>query len=148
MPYSHEGRCHCGAIAIVLRTTRPPEDQVLGACQCGFCRKHNARAFSDPRSSVTITVHEPEQLQRYAFGLRTAKAVICRRCGVYVAMVLTEEERAWSTINIDVLDERASFTRPAEARDFSAEDVALRTARRKARWSPTTLVNWPKRSVA
>jgi hypothetical protein len=64
MRYSHEGRCHCGAIAIVLRTTRPTEDQVLGACQCGFCRKHNARAFSDPRASVTIAVHEPEQLQR------------------------------------------------------------------------------------
>jgi hypothetical protein len=148
MRYSHEGRCHCGAIAIVLRTTRPAEDQVLGACQCGFCRKHNARAFSDPRASVTIAVHEPEQLQRYAFGLRTAEALICRRCGVYVAMVLTDGDRAWSTINIDVLDERLSFNRPAEARDFSAEDVASRTARRKERWCPTTLVNWPERSTA
>ena len=119
----------------------------MGACQCGFCRKHNARAFSDPRARVTITAREPEQMQRYAFGLRTAEAIVCRRCGVYVAMVLTEGEHAWSTINVDVLDERASFTRPAEPRDFSAEDVSSRTARRKARWSPTTLVNWPEPST-
>jgi hypothetical protein len=118
----------------------------LGACQCGFCRKHNARAFSDPNASVTLTVHEPEHLQRYSFGLRTAEALVCRRCGVYVAMVLTEGDRAWSTINIDALEERALFTRPAEARDFSAEDIASRTARRKARWIPTTLVNWPQPS--
>ena len=73
---------------------------------------------------MTITAHEPEQLQRYAFGLRTAEAVVCRRCGVYVAMVLTEGERAWSTINIDAIDGRALLARPAEPRDFSAEDVS------------------------
>lgn len=148
MRYSHEGRCHCGAIAIVLQTTRPPEEQVLGACQCGFCRKHNARAFSDPNASVILTVHAPEHLQRYSFGLRTAEAVICRKCGVYVAMILTEGQRAWSTINIDALEDRGSFTRQAEARDFSAEDVASRIARRKARWCSTTLVNWPERQIA
>lgn len=148
MPYSHAGGCHCGAIAIALRTSRPLEEQVLGACQCAFCRKHNARAFSDPQASVTITLHEPKLLQRYSFGLRTAEAVVCRRCGVYVAMVLAEGDRAWSTINVDALDERASFTRPAEPRDFSAEDAASRTRRRKARWCPTTLANWPERSMA
>jgi hypothetical protein len=148
MAYSHEGSCHCGAIGITLRTTRPPHDQVLGACQCGFCRKHNARAFSDPGASVTLVAREPEHVELYSFGLRTAEAVICRRCGVYAAMVLIEGDRAWSTINVDALNERASFTRPAEPRDFSAEDAAGRTARRKARWSPTTLVGWPERSDA
>jgi hypothetical protein len=144
MDYSHEGGCHCGAIGITLRTTRCPHDQVLGACQCGFCRKHNARAFSDPDARVTLVAHEPEHLQRYSFGLQTAEAVICRRCGVYVAMVLIEEDRAWSTVNIDALKERALFTRPVEPRDFTAEDAVGRTARRKARWSPTTLVDWPE----
>jgi hypothetical protein len=123
----------------------PPHNQVLGACQCGFCRKHDARAFSDPDASVTLIAREPEHLERYSFGLHTAESVVCRKCGVYVAMVLIAEDRAWSTINIDTMDDRASFTRAAEPRDFSAEDVAGRTARRKARWSPTTLVDWPKR---
>jgi hypothetical protein len=148
MPYRHQGSCHCGAIGITLRTSRPPDEQVLGACQCGFCRKHNARAFSDPNASVTLVAHQPADVQLYSFGLHTAESVICRRCGVYMAMVLREADRAWSTLNIDVLDERALFTQQAEPRDFSAEDADGRIARRKARWSPTTLVNWPKQSEA
>jgi hypothetical protein len=37
----HKGSCHCGAIEIELETDRLPKDQVVGACQCSFCRKHN-----------------------------------------------------------------------------------------------------------
>src|SRR5277367_2301194 len=137
------GQCHCGAIRVALESDRPPESQVLGACQCSFCRKHNARAFSDPRAHVTLTAVEPKQLQRYAFGLITAEQIICRRCGVYVAMTLSEADRVWSVINVDTLDDRALFTRAAEPRDYDAEDREGRIARRKARWCPTTLVGWP-----
>jgi hypothetical protein len=137
------GQCHCGAIHVELATERPPEQQILGACQCSFCRKHNARALSDAKAHVTLTAADPPALQRYAFGLRTAEQIICRRCGVYVAMTLAEEERVWSVINVDALDDRALFSRPPEPRDYSAEDRAGRIARRKARWCPTTLVGWP-----
>lgn len=139
----HSGSCHCGAIGLELETGRPPDEQVLGACQCTFCRKHNARAFSDPASHVTLTAHAPDQLQRYTFGLNTSEQIVCRRCGVYVAMILADAGKVWSVINIDALDDRARFTRPAEPRDFSAEDHAARIERRKTRWTPTTLVDWP-----
>jgi hypothetical protein len=138
-----KGQCHCGAIGVALMSDRPPAEQALGACQCSFCRKHNARAFSDPKARVTLTAADPDELQRYRFGLRTSEQIICRRCGVYVAMTLIEGDRVWSVINVDVLDDRALFTRPPEPRDFSAEDGESRTARRKARWCPTTLVGWP-----
>jgi hypothetical protein len=138
-----KGQCHCGAIRLELTSDRPPEEQTLGACQCSFCRKHNARAFSDPKAQVTLAAIDPAQVQRYAFGLRTSDQIICRRCGVYVAMTLTEGERVWSVINVDTLEDRARFSRPAEPRDFSAEDREGRIARRKARWCPTTLVDWP-----
>ena len=137
------GQCHCGAIRVELQSDRPPESQVLGACQCSFCRKHNARAFSDPRAHVTLTAVDPKQLQRYAFGLRTADQIICRRCGVYVAMTLLDAERVWSVINVDTLDDRALFTCAPEPRDYDAEDREGRIARRKARWCPTSLVDWP-----
>ena len=140
---NHKGSCHCGAIRIELRTERPPQQQVIGACQCSFCRKHNARAFSDPKASVTLTAHEPEHLQRYQFGLKTSDQIICGRCGVYVAMILVEADRVLSVINIDALDDRALFTREPEPRDYSAEDRAERIERRKARWTPTTLIGWP-----
>ena len=138
----YKGSCHCGSIEVELHTGRPPGEQVLGACQCSFCRKHNARTFSDPRARVTLTARDPDQLQRYAFGLHTSEQIICRRCGVYVAMLLTEGDRRWSVLNIDVLDDRALFTSQAEPRDYSAEDREARIERRKARWCPTTTVGW------
>jgi hypothetical protein len=139
----YRGRCHCGAIGVQLKSDRPPGDQVLGACQCSFCRKHNARAFSDANAHVTLTAADPQQLQRYTFGLKTSEQIICRRCGVYVAMTLADGDRVWSVINIDALDDRALFTREPELRDFDAEDQEGRIARRKARWTPTTLIGWP-----
>ncbi len=139
----HSGSCHCGAIGVDLETDGEPREQVIGACQCSFCRKHNARAFSDPRARVTLTAHEPTELQRYTFGLNTSKQIICRRCGVYVAMILTEDGRAWSVINIDTLDNRALFSQPAKLRDYSSEDRIGRIERRKGQWTPTTLVGWP-----
>jgi hypothetical protein len=141
-----QGQCHCGAIRVELTSERPPEQQALGACQCSFCRKHNARALSDPQAQVTLTAADPQALQRYSFGLRTSEQIICRRCGVYVAMTLAEAERVWSVINVDALDDRALFSRTPEPRDYSAEDRDGRIARRKGRWCPTALVGWPEPS--
>ena|ERR1700761_4661460 len=98
-------------------------------------------------AQVTLTAADPLALQRYAFGLRASEQIICRCCGVYVAMTLTDEERVWSVVNVDSLNDRALFSRTPEPRDYSAEDRASRIARRKARWCPTTLVGWPAPST-
>src|ERR687887_204669 len=66
------GQCHCGAIRVELTTDRQPSDQVLGACQCSFCRKHNARAFSDPKAHVTLMAADP--LDDRALFTRTPEA--------------------------------------------------------------------------
>ncbi len=129
----YKGQCHCGALRIELVSDRSPGEQILGACQCSFCRKHNARAFSDPKARVTIIASEFAQLQRYTFGLGTSEQILCRRCGVYVAMTLVERDRAWSVINVDALDDRALFARTPEPRDYSSESREERIARRKAR---------------
>ena len=136
----HSGSCHCGAIRVELRSERQPQQQVIGACQCSFCRKHNARAFSDPNAFVTLTAHE---LRRYEFGLKTSEQIICGRCGVYVAMTMIDADRVLSVINIDALDDRALFNREPQPRDYRAEDRAGRIERRKARWTPTALIGWP-----
>lgn len=139
---THTGACHCGAIAVTLEAVRPPEEQILGRCQCSFCRKHNARTFSDPKARLEIALREPAQLNLYAFGLKTARQVLCRRCGVYVAMVLSDSGRHWSVLNVDILDTRADFPHPGDPRDYDHEDVTTRIARRRARWTPTTLQGW------
>jgi hypothetical protein len=86
---------------------------------------------------------EPEWLQRYTFGLKTSEQIICQRCGVYVAMTLSEGEHVWSVLNVDTLDDRALFTLEPTMHDYSAEDREKRIARRKARWCPTRLAGWP-----
>jgi hypothetical protein len=93
---------------------------------------------------VKLTAANPRQLQRYSFGLKTSDQVICRQCGVYVAMTMTDGSQVWSVINVGTLDDRALFTRVLEPRDYSAEDREERIARRKARWCATTLVGWPE----
>jgi hypothetical protein len=122
-----------GSLSLRCHSCRQPGEQVLGACQCSFCRKHNARAFSDPKAHVTLTAADPQHLQRYSFGLKTSDQIICRRCGVYVAMTLTVGGRVWSVVNVDTLDDCPLFTRTPDARDDSAEDREGRMARRKAR---------------
>jgi hypothetical protein len=120
----YRGQCHCGAIGVQLISDTLPGDQILGACQCSFCRKHNARAFSDPRAQVTLTAADREQLQLYTFDLKTSKQLICRQCGVYVAMILADGDQVLGVLNIDTLDDRALFTSEPQARDYSAEGSA------------------------
>jgi len=78
------GRCHCGNLELALETSLRPEELSLRADTCSFCRRHGARTTSDPSGHVVITVHHPEQLLRYRFGLRTADFLVCTRCGIYV----------------------------------------------------------------
>ncbi len=54
MTHRLNGACHCGAIGLELTLPRPPEEEVVGACQCSFCRKHNARTVSDPKAQARL----------------------------------------------------------------------------------------------
>jgi len=135
----HTGRCHCGAVAVSYESAVPPEETELRACQCGFCRRHGSVAASDPAGRLVVTA-APADLLRYRFGLQTAEYLLCRHCGVYLAAVMQEDERAWSVVIVNVLDQRRRFARVPRPVDYDAEDVAARRQRRRERWTPTQLV--------
>jgi hypothetical protein len=132
------GRCHCGNVELELTTEHELASLPLRACDCGFCRRHGARTTTDPRGSVRIVAHEPAALVRYRFGLATADMLVCGRCGVYVAGVLEADGRAWATVNAN------TFVPPlagvATAVSYGSEDADARIARRRASWTPCTLV--------
>ena len=134
----HRGSCHCGALRLSYRSALPPAETEVRACQCSFCRRHGSRAISDPGGAVTIEAEE-QSLNRYRFGLGTADYFLCTRCGVYVAAVMSEGERAWSVVIVNALDDAERFTRPAQPMVYDAEDEAARRARRRAKWTPTTV---------
>ena len=135
------GQCHCGNLSYELDTQIAASDIKARACDCGFCRIHAARNWSDPNGSAAIEVRNPQQLQRYLFALATAEFFICRVCGAYLGAVLSAADGIWSTVNLrlsdlpDVSEENASY---------GSEGKGERISRRKTVWTPTQLVGLPE----
>ncbi len=139
MTHVLQGGCHCGNIGISYRTGVSPAATKVRACQCSFCRKHAARAVSDPDGHAEISVRDPAALRRYRFGLGIAEFFICKRCGVYVAAVMTEGDQSFATVIVNALDAHERFSQPATPADYDTEDATARRRRRRTRWTPATV---------
>jgi hypothetical protein len=137
MDYS--GGCHCGNIHVRLRLTKPPEDNLLRACTCSFCRSHNPRMLSDPAGSFEVRAGDWSLVERYRFGTGTSDFIICRRCGVFIAAITELSEGARAVVNVNCLDDRGRFTSVPTMHDFEGETVDNRSSRRAANWMPAVL---------
>jgi len=135
---AYEGRCHCGAIGFVYRTALKGERWSVRACQCSFCRLHDALSTSDPQGGLAFEAREPELLQRYRFGGRTADFLICRRCGVYVGAQMTADGRVSGIINVHALRTPPSGLPTPVAMSYEGEGASERLERRSQRWTPMT----------
>jgi hypothetical protein len=82
----HAGGCHCGALRLEFSATRPLSSCVARACDCDFCSRHRAAWVSDPAGQLRIRA-EDVQLQRYRQGSAQAEFLLCRECGVLVAVI-------------------------------------------------------------
>ena len=136
----YAGGCHCGALRVALKTSRPAAELPLRRCACSFCRKHGAITVTDPGGRLEIRIAEVAEAVRYRFGLRTADFLVCGRCGIYVAAVLATEAGAVSTLNVNVLDARDDFAQPPESVSYDEETPHERRRRRAERWTLTTIV--------
>ena len=130
------GGCHCGNLSFVFEASAPLETLGLRADMCSFCRAHGARNTSDPHGPMRIRVRDGAQLERYRFALKTADFLICKTCGVYIGALLEEDGMGWFTVNVNAFKEKPAVDFPVVPRDFDAEDVPSRTARRKRTWTP------------
>ena len=90
---SWEGRCHCGAIGFTYRTALPGGRWSIRACQCSFCRLHDALSTSDPGGGLDFEIGEPELLQLYRFGGRTADFLIQQKLLLVMNFLLPQEEK-------------------------------------------------------
>ena len=132
------GRCHCGNLEVDFSTAVAPEDAAVRACQCSFCRKHDARAISDPAGAIEITAHDPDLLERYQFGFKALEFLFCRKCGVYVSAYRQDADDAFANVMVNVLDDRTRFPQPAPV-DLDGETKVDKANRHRARWTPATL---------
>jgi hypothetical protein len=132
----YEGRCHCEAIGFTYRTALPGDRWSIRACQCTFCRLHDALSTSDPQGGLEFSIRDSGQLQHYRFGGRTADFLLCRRCGVYVGAQMIAGDRALGIINVHALRESPPGRPPAVAMSYDGESTSERQERRMQRWTP------------
>ena len=140
MSHLFKGGCHCGNVELTFATDQPPEELPIRACQCSFCTRHGARTATDRKGRLEIRVGFPSELNRYQFGLRTSEFLVCKRCGVYLAAVLTTPEgNCYATVNVNSLEAYRRFTQPPLAVDYEGENAERRIARRKENWTPAVV---------
>ncbi|MBI2749844.1 MAG: gamma-glutamylcyclotransferase [Burkholderiales bacterium] len=97
--YGLTGQCHCGNIHVAMQLTREPTSYAPRACDCDFCRQHGAAYLSDPQGKLAIQIRDSDGVSRYRQGSGTAEFVLCRHCGVLVAVTCLEDGHLYAAVN-------------------------------------------------
>jgi len=139
---TYAGRCHCGSIGYGYSTAMSPEEWSIRACQCAFCRAHDALSTSDPQGRIAFSVSELSQLQRYRFALRTADFLLCRNCGVYIGAVIETASGRFGIVNTRSLTPVPENIAAVAPISYDSEDTSERVSRREERWTPVSDVPW------
>lgn len=139
---SHAGTCFCGSIGYKYDTAVAAEDWSIRACQCAFCRAHDALSTSDPAGTLEFSASNPDNLQRYRFAMRTADFLLCRECGVYIGAVIETDQGRFGIINTHSLASTPADIADVAPISYDSEDKQGRVGRRETRWTPVTGVPW------
>lgn len=134
----YAGQCHCGAIGFEYLTALPPPEWSIRACQCDFCRAHDALSTSDPGGELRLFAAVPDALQRYRFALKTADFLLCRHCGVYIGAVIETPSGAYGIVNTHALAEAPDDLAAAMPISYDGESSGERVGRREDRWTPVS----------
>jgi hypothetical protein len=93
---------------------------------------------SDPAGHAAIEI-DHDALRRYQFATRTGTSLICSKCGTYAGVILEDDGKIWSALNVRGLAIPEFEGRMAEPVAYDGETPAARIARRKAKWTPTEI---------
>ena len=105
----HEGGCHCRCLHWQITTTMVLSELVPRACDCDYCTRHRAAWVSDPGGHLRIHA-SGAGLQRYRQGSGQAEFLLCRACGVLVAVILPSDDgRLFGAVNRNAFDQRDAF---------------------------------------
>jgi hypothetical protein len=84
---------------------------------------------SDPTGSVLIGIEDPRELVTYRQGSRSADFLLCRNCGVLVAILHKNDERLYATINARAIDAATCF-----GEEQSVSPKKMSAAEKAERW--------------
>lgn len=128
------GRCHCGNISFGLDWDGERPEIQARACTCSFCRKHGGVWTSNPKALLAVTVAEPDRVEKYEFGTRSAQFHVCTRCGVVPVVTSQIAEHTYAVVNVNTFEN----VDPAQLREatleVSSEPLDARLARRQRNW--------------
>jgi hypothetical protein len=129
-PLLHEGGCHCGSLRWQFTTTMALANVVPRACDCDYCTRHRAAWVSDAAGQLRVQA-SAAKLQRYRQGSGQAEFLLCRDCGVLVAVIAhSDDGRLLGAVNRNAFDQRDAFMAVTVV---SPQRLAADT--RLARWS-------------
>ena len=123
------GACHCGRLALVFETDQAPAALTPRACDCRFCRKHGAAWVSDPVGALCITAREMDGWGEYRQGSGAARFLLCRDCGVLVAVIFAYQGRVYGAANATCLEDATTL-----GATVAASPQRLSPAEKVARW--------------
>ena len=75
---SHNGGCHCGAVAFEVDA---PANVVVQDCNCSLCRMTGYLHLIVPASRFRLVRGEDARLT-YTFNTGTARHLFCKHCGI------------------------------------------------------------------
>lgn len=135
---SLRGACHCGKLTVALSTTRSPADLLPRACDCVFCMKHGAAWVSDADGRLAIDADAADAADGYRQGSGSARFLLCRDCGVLVAVLHEHDGALRGAVNVRCLDDAASF---GDAATVSPQQLSRddKIARWSTLWTPAVL---------
>jgi hypothetical protein len=109
MKHIYSGSCHCQNIRFEFHSDIEFSKFSPRACDCDFCLKHSASFVSDPDGMLRIRIADKNEVNQYQHGSKTAAFLVCRKCGVFVAVTYTEDKTVYAGINSNTIMENNQF---------------------------------------
>ena len=134
--YKVSGGCHCGNISMDLELTAAPETYHPRACDCDYCRKHGAAYLSDAKGSLIVRIKNARDRGAYRNGSGQAEFVLCKKCGVLVAVVHLSDGRLYGTANARAIDTAVTL-----ASDKVVSPQKLAPEEKSKRWQDVWFTN-------
>ena len=104
------------------------------ACGCSFCIKHGGVWTSNPKSRLTVAIHEPSLVSKYAFASRPATFHVCARCGTVPFVTSEIANYLYAVVNVNALENVDQSWLHRATSNLGSEDVESRLARRMHNW--------------
>lgn len=123
--YTLTGGCRCGKVALEVNLALEPKRYNPRACDCNFCRKHEATYISDPNGSVVVRTEAMSNLKFAQQGNKLAEFIFCADC----EQLLGVRWHQHGSVNARVLFDKASF-----GKEISVSPKHLSAEQKVSRW--------------